>query len=62
MPSEKPKLVARTDQEIIDKIKIIAKSNERSVSQEIIFLVKQEIEKYESEKGKITIQNQEKES
>ena len=55
MPSNKPKLVARTEQEIIDKIKIIAKENERSVSQEIIFLVKKEIEKYELENGKIQI-------
>ena len=55
MPSTKPKLVARTEQEIVDKLKIIAKNHERSVSQEIIFLVKKEIEKYESEKGEIKL-------
>ena len=53
MPSNKPMLVARTDQEIIDKIKVIAKNNERSLSQEIVYLVKKEIQRYEKEHGTI---------
>lgn len=55
MPSQLPKIVARTDQETINKFKIIAAENERSVSQEMVYLVKQEIKKYEREKGEIKI-------
>lgn len=53
MPSNKPMLVARTNQETIDKIKVIAKNNERSLSQEIVYLVKKEIQQYEKEHGAI---------
>lgn len=56
MPSKKPQFVIRTDNETLDKIKYIAKENERSTTQEIIFLIKQEIKKYESEKGEIPIE------
>lgn len=55
MPSQLPKIVARTDQTTINKFKIIAAEHERSVSQEMIYLVKQEIRKYEKEKGEIII-------
>lgn len=56
MPSKKPQFVIRTDNETLEKIKYIAKENERSTTQEIIFLVKQEIKKYEAEKGEIQIE------
>lgn len=56
MPSKKPQFVIRTDNETLEKIKYIAKENERSTTQEIIFLVKQEIKKYEAEKGEIPIE------
>lgn len=55
MPSNLPKIVARTEKEIIDKLRIIAKENERSVSQEMIYLVKKEIKKYEAERGEIKL-------
>ena len=56
MPSKKPQFVIRTEQEIIDKISYIAKERERSTTQEIVFLIKQEIKKYESEHGEIEIE------
>jgi hypothetical protein len=56
MPSKKPQFVIRTDQTTIKKIKFIANENERSATQEIVFLIKQAIKKYESEKGEIPIE------
>lgn len=55
MPSNKPKIVAYTDDKILEKIKKIAKENERSVSQEVVYLIKKEIQKYEEKNGKINI-------
>jgi hypothetical protein len=56
MPSNLPKIVARTDQQTIDKFKYIAKNEERTVSQQMIYLVKKAIKEYESEKGEIPIE------
>lgn len=56
MPSQLPKIVARTDQKTIDKFKQIATEHERSVSQEMVYLVKQAIKEYEQEKGEIIIE------
>lgn len=53
MPSKLPKFVARTDQTTIDKFKFIAAKNERSVSQEMVYLVKQAINEYEKKHGEI---------
>lgn len=50
MPSDLPKIVARTDKETIEKFKKIAKEHERSVSQEMVYLVKKAIKEYEKEK------------
>lgn len=58
MPSSKPKIVVRTEQEIVDKIKYIAKENERSTSQEVAYLIKQEIAKFEKERGEIIIERE----
>ena len=55
MPSKKPQFVIRTDQEVIDKISYIAKENERSTTQEIVFLIKQRIKEYEKNNGNITV-------
>ena len=54
MPSKKPQFVIRTEQEIIDKITAIAKENERSTTQEIVYLIKQRIKDYEQAHGTIT--------
>lgn len=55
MPSDKPRITVRADQEIIDKINFIAKENERSTSQEIVYLIKQRIKEYEKNNGNITV-------
>lgn len=55
MPSNKPKIVAYTDETTLKKLKKIAEENERSVSQEITFLVKKQIKSYEEKYGEIKI-------
>lgn len=55
MPSKKPQFVIRADQEILDKIAYIAEENERSTTQEIVYLIKQRIKQWESENGTINI-------
>ena len=46
MPSKKPQFIIRTDKEILDKIAYIARENERSSTQEIVYLIKKKINKY----------------
>ena len=53
MPSKKPQCVIRAEQEILDKIAYIASENERSSTQEIVYLIKQRIKSYEQEHGEI---------
>lgn len=55
MPSKKPAILVHADQEIIDKIKIIAKENERSATKEIVHAIKNAIKKYEKENGEIIL-------
>ena len=59
MPSKKPQFVIRTDTITLEKIKYIAEQNERSATQEIVYLIKNEIKKFESEKGEIPIEKSE---
>ena len=47
MPSKLPSYPVRASQEIFDKMKVIADSNERSLNQEIVYLMKRHIEEYE---------------
>ena len=54
--TEKPRLGTYTEKKVIEKFKIIAKKNSRSMSQMIEYLVKREIEEYEKENGEIKIQ------
>lgn len=54
--TEKPRLGTYTEKEVIEKFKIVAKKNSRSMSQMIEYLVKREIEEYEKENGEIKIQ------
>lgn len=58
MPSKKPQFVIRTEQETIDKIAYIAKENERSTTQEIIYLMKQHIKQYEKQNGEIILEEE----
>lgn len=56
MPSKKPQFVIRTEKEIIEKIGYIAEENERSTTQEIVYLIKKRIREYEDQNGSINIQ------
>lgn len=60
MPSKKPQFLIRTEQEVIDKIAYIAKINERSTTQEIVYRIKQTIKDYETDHGEIIITTEEK--
>ncbi|WP_082431288.1 Arc family DNA-binding protein [[Clostridium] symbiosum] len=53
MPSKKPQFVIRADKEVLEKIAIIADENERSATQEIVYLIKQRIKSWEIEHGEI---------
>ena len=53
MPSDMPRVTLRIEQESIDKLKVIADENERSLNQEIVFTLKQRIKEYEEQKGRI---------
>lgn len=55
MPSNKPVILIRTNEEIKKKIEIIAEENSRSVSKEIEFLIKRHIKRYEEDNGEIKI-------
>lgn len=56
MPSKKPQFVIRGDKEIFDKICYIASENERSGTQEIIYLIKERIKEYEAKHGKLIVE------
>ena len=53
MPSDLPRLTVRMDREIIDKINEIAKKENRSTNQQITYIIKQYIQQYEQEQGRI---------
>lgn len=55
MPSKKPIFTIRAEQELFDKISLIAEENGRSANKEIIQLIKQAVQKYEEEHGEISI-------
>lgn len=55
MASKKPQFVIRTEQEILEKLKHMAKNHERSATQEAVFIIKQAIYEYEKENGEIKL-------
>lgn len=55
MPTNKPQLKTYTTQEIIDKFEIIARNENRSMSKELEYIVKQYIESYEHCNGTINV-------
>ena len=57
MPSVKPKIVIRTTDEIIAKFDIIAKGENRSMSNLGETIIKQYIENYEKNNGNINTVN-----
>ena len=54
MPSNKPRLMTYTEKETIEKFEIIAKKENRSMSKQLEYIVKQYINNYESANGTIT--------
>ena len=53
MPSDKPKIVIRTEQSIIDKLDIIAREQNRSRANLAEYIIKDFISQYEENHGKI---------
>lgn len=53
MPSKLPILKTNTTQENIDKMKIIAKANKRSLAKELEFITELHIKEFESVHGEI---------
>lgn len=56
MASSKPTILVRTEHEIIEKMKVIAKANNRSISKETEMLIKKHISRYEDDYGEIHIE------
>lgn len=57
MPSNKPQLKTYTTQDVIDKFEIIASEENRSMSKELEYIVKEYIKLYESKHGNINVKN-----
>lgn len=55
MPSKLPVIKANTTQENIDKMKVIAEKNKRSLAKELEFIIENHINDYEKEYGKIEL-------
>jgi len=53
MPSKLPIIKANTSQDNIEKMKIIASANKRSVAKELEWLIERHIAEYEKEHGEI---------
>lgn len=53
MPSKLPIIKANTKSENIEKMKVIASSNKRSVAKELEWLIEKHIKDYEKEQGEI---------
>lgn len=55
MPSSKPRLMTYTDKDIIEKFDIISKKENRSMSKQLEFIVKEYINNYEKKNGRVSI-------
>jgi hypothetical protein len=53
MPSQKPRLMTYTTQDLIDKFQFISNSESRSASKELEYVVKQYIQNFEAQHGEI---------
>jgi len=56
MSSDLPLIPVRLPRETIEKFKIVAADNNRSMSKEAAFLIRSRIKKYELENGEIIIE------
>lgn len=59
MPSKLPIIKANTKQENIEKMRIIAQKNKRSIAKELEFLIEIHIDNFEKENGIIILENSE---
>ena len=57
MPPDKPIIAVRTTRDIIEKMKVIASENGRSISKETEILIKKHIKRYEEDNGEIKLDN-----
>lgn len=55
MPSNKPQILIRTEENFKKKIEYIADENNRSVSKEVELLIKKHIKQYEEYNGEIKV-------
>lgn len=55
MPSEKPRIAFATEKTLIEKMKVIADSENRTLSKEVERLCKLHVQKWEEEHGEIKI-------
>lgn len=53
MPSNRPKLMTYTTNEVIEKFKIVSEAENRSMSKQLEYIVKEYISKYEQKHGTI---------
>ena len=53
MPSSRPKLMTYTTNEVIEKFKIVSEADNRSMSKELEYIVKEYINAYEQKHGTI---------
>lgn len=53
MPSDKPIFTLRIDEDLLEKVKVLAGLNSRSVNREIEYALKQHIAAYESLHGPV---------
>ena len=56
MPSKKPIIAVYTEKKTIEKMKILCKTENRSISQQTEYLIKRYINEYEKEHGEINIE------
>ncbi len=55
MPSQKPRIVTRVDNELYEKFQIIAKQEKRTLSKQGEYIIEQYIQNYEKQNGEIEI-------
>lgn len=59
VPSDLPKFTLRTDKQTLDKFRVVAQKNLRTVNRELEMLMRQHIADYEDKHGEIVLpQNQ----
>ena len=59
MATDKIQTGLRLEQEILRKVKVIAKRNKRSLNSEVEFIVQEYVQEYEKENGMVEIVSEE---